>query len=262
METPKYPEENRDLARRMNEQVDRHPHPLIFASVHGSRLYGFDTPQSDRDIKGCHLLSLTRVIGLDQEDLVVTRKEERSPPVGIKTHDARKYFSLILNENGNVLEEILSPLTLKTTFVHDELKAVARKSINPRYYNHYTGMAKQILGRIEKEEKPDIKFALHMYRSLLTGLHLMKTGHLVAHLPTLNAQASLSHVDELMARRKDSPEYRNLDPREIELCGKEYDRLTQEMKEEALRSTMIGYPARKAHLNDLLIRIRKSGLPA
>ena len=110
------------------------------------------------------------------------------------------------------------------------------------------------------EDKPDIKFALHMYRYLLTGLHLMKTRQLVVHLPTLNAEALLSHVDELIARRKRSPEYRNLDPREIKFCGKEFDRLTGEIQKEASRSTMTGYPDGKTLLNDLLIRIRKSGL--
>ena len=244
----------------MKQHVDTHPHPLIFASVHGSRLYGFDTPQSDRDIKGCHLLSLDRVIGLDQEGLVITRKEEGIPPVGIETHDARKYFSLLLSNNGNVLEEILSPLALKTTTIHDELKLVARKLVSPNHSKHYMGIARQSLGRTQKEDKPDIKFALHMYRCLLTGLHLTKTRQLVVHLPTLNAEALLSHVDELIARRKGSHEYRNLDPEEIEFCGKEYDRLTGEIQKEASRSTMTGYPDGKALLNDLLIRIRKSGL--
>ena len=49
---------------RLQPVVGRHPHPLLFVTISGAHLYGFPSPDSDCDLRGVHLLSLERVIGL------------------------------------------------------------------------------------------------------------------------------------------------------------------------------------------------------
>ena len=46
------------------KQVERHPYPLLFATISGAHLYGFPSPDSDFDLRGVHLLPLTEVVGL------------------------------------------------------------------------------------------------------------------------------------------------------------------------------------------------------
>ena len=261
MKSTYYHEEETDLALRMSRHAESHPYPLVFASVHGSRLYGFDTSQSDRDIKGCHLLPLDTIIGLDQTNPRVEIREDETPPISLVTHDARKYFNLLLNHNAQILEEIFSPLTVRTTEAHEELRQIAQTHLTRRHSAHHLATARKLmLDRIERTDAPDIKFALHMYRCLLTGLHLMKTGEMEVHLPTLNTQANLAHIDELLARRQEGPEGKDLTRQEVQVCLREHNRLVGEIQHAAKNSPLPEQPPGPERLNDLLVRIRKSGL--
>jgi predicted nucleotidyltransferase len=57
------------------------------------------------------------------------------------THDARKFFSLLLKKNGYVLEQVLSPLVIRTTPAHTELKEIAVQSVTRHHAHHYLGFA-------------------------------------------------------------------------------------------------------------------------
>ena len=50
---------------RLLDEVARHPYPLIFATISGAHLYGFPSPDSDYDLRGCHVLPAREVVGLD-----------------------------------------------------------------------------------------------------------------------------------------------------------------------------------------------------
>ena len=83
--------ETAEMAHRMRLLVRKHPHALLFASVHGSKLHGFDTPDSDRDIRGCHVLPLEIVTGLAGGPESIRRKDDQGTPgVELATHDVKK----------------------------------------------------------------------------------------------------------------------------------------------------------------------------
>ena len=255
-----YSADDPDLTARIKTNLDVHPYPLLFASVHGSKLYGFDTPGSDRDIYGCHVIPLNQTISLDQGKSVITREDRQKPQISISTHDARKYFLLLLNTNANVLEQILSPLTIFTTPAHEELKTIARNCINQNHAECYLGIAANLLRhKILLKNDPDVKFGLHMYRALLTALHLMRAGELVTHLPTLNTTQNLVHVNDLIARRQENQGRNPMDHRDVSLCQTEHDRLAQEIREAKANSHLRSQPKGRDALNGLLIQIRKSG---
>src|SRR5438105_5002007 len=54
-----------DAEGRLRGEVARHPYPLVFATVSGAHLYGFPSPDSDYDLRGCHVLPAREVVGLD-----------------------------------------------------------------------------------------------------------------------------------------------------------------------------------------------------
>src|SRR5512135_2764142 len=103
----------------------QHPYPLMFATVSGAHLYGFPSPDSDYDLRGCHVLPLREVVGLDtgRETIEVSAKEG-SFELDLVTHDARKFFGLLLKKNGYVLEQVYSPLIVHTTPEHKELRVI------------------------------------------------------------------------------------------------------------------------------------------
>src|SRR5436190_24127588 len=85
--------------------LSEHPYPLLFATISGAHLYGFPSPDSDYDLRGVHLLPLTEVVGLKTGPETVEKSGVYDGlEIDLVTHDARKFFGLLLKKNGYVLE--------------------------------------------------------------------------------------------------------------------------------------------------------------
>jgi uncharacterized protein len=110
----------------LKKQVEEHPYPLIFATISGAHLYGFPSPDSDFDLRGVHVLPLKEVVGLQTGPETIEKSGDHDGlDIDLVTHDAKKFFGLLLKKNGYVLEQVLSPLVVHTTPDHGELKEIA-----------------------------------------------------------------------------------------------------------------------------------------
>src|SRR5215203_777412 len=184
-----------------------HPFPLVFATISGAHLYGFLSADSDYDLRGVHVLPLKDVVGLEIGRETIQVEEIRDElELDLVTHDAKKFFGLMLKKNGYVLEQLLSPLIVHTTTEHEELKALALDCITKHHAHHYLGFAVTQWKLFQKEDPPHVKPLLYVYRVLLTGIHLMRTGEVEANLVRLNETAKLPYVPELIARKLAGPE--------------------------------------------------------
>jgi predicted nucleotidyltransferase len=121
----------------VQQYVNDHSYPLVFATLSGAHLYGFPSPDSDYDIRGSHVLPLPDVVGLTTSNETVDRTQViDGVEVDIVTHDFRMFCNLLLRKNGNVLEQIFSPIVLHTTPEHEELKAIAQNCITRHHIYH------------------------------------------------------------------------------------------------------------------------------
>jgi uncharacterized protein len=241
----------------MMTHVKSHPFPLVFATISGAHLYGFPSPDSDFDLRGVHLLPLQTVLSLDDGQQTVEKEGIYDGlETDLVTHDAAKFFGLMLKRNGYVLEQLLSPLVVFTTPEHEELKSIAASCITRHHAHHYLGFAATQWRLFEKESPPRVKPLLYTFRVLLTGIHLMKTGEVQANLCILNGSAKLSYLDELIHRKQTGAEKGVLDTADMEFYRVEYDRLTKELELSYEESTLPEMPSGRAALNDLLVRLR------
>jgi len=242
---------------RLHRQIDSHPYPLLFATISGAHLYGFSSPDSDFDLRGAHLLPLKVVLGLHAADETVERSGIHDGlEIDLVTHDVRKFFGLMLHKNGYMLEQLFSPLVIQTTPEHAELKTIAAECITRRHAHHYLGFAKTQWGLFRKADPPHVKPLLYVYRVLLTGIHLMRTGVVEANLSRLNESARLPYIDELIARKTAGPEKGRLDQADLTFHEREYHRLVAELEQAAADSTLPEHATALPALNDLLVRIR------
>jgi predicted nucleotidyltransferase len=249
-----------DLDVRLSPVVGQQPYPLLFATVSGAHLYGFPSPDSDYDLRGVHVLPLRRVIGLDVgPETIEVSSQEDGLDLDLVTHDARKFFDLLLKKNGYVLEQLYSPLVVRTTPEREELKAVARGCLTRHHSHHYLGFARTQWGLFEKERPRRVKPLLYVYRVLLTGIHLMRTGEVEANLVRLNEVFRLPHVPELIARKVAGPEHSGLDKDDVAFHLREYERLQVELEDSARVSSLPEAPTARAALHDLLVRLRLAG---
>src|SRR3954462_12278671 len=96
------------LDARVESVVREQPYPLLFVTISGAHLYGFPSPDSDFDLRGVHLLPLEKVVGLNPGHETVEKSGIHDGlEIDLVTHDAKKFFGLLLKKNGYVLEQVL-----------------------------------------------------------------------------------------------------------------------------------------------------------
>ncbi len=242
---------------RVQLEVAAHPYPLVFATVSGAHLYGFPSPDSDVDLRGVHVLPLREVLGLDTGPETIESSHVREQlPVDLVTHDARKFFTLLLRRNGYVLEQLCSPLVVRTTREHEDLRALVPKLVTRHHAHHYLGFATTQWQLLEKERPPRVKPLLYVYRVLLTGIHLMRTGEVEANLLRLNEYFRLPYVPDLMARKVAGAEDATLEDADLGFHEREYHRLVSALEQARDTSALPEAPSARPALHHLLIRLR------
>jgi predicted nucleotidyltransferase len=186
-----------DLAPVVAEQPD----PVLFATVSGAHLYGFPSRDSDVDLRGVHLLPAADLVGLREPEETRSRMWVRGGvEMDLVTHDLRKFVRLMLRRNGYVLEQLLSPLVVHTTDAHRELAGLAPGVLTSHHAHHYRGFANTQSRLFEKTG--ELKPLLYTFRVLLTGVHLMRSREVQAHLPTLLEQVDApDYLPELIAAK-------------------------------------------------------------
>src|SRR5207249_5642688 len=188
---------------RLHRIVAAQPYPLLFATISGAHLYGFPSPDSDYDLRGAHVLPLEKVVGLEvRDETVEDSRVIEGLEMDIVSHDVRKFFNLLLKKNGYVLEQLYSPLVVHTMPEHAELKKIAKGCITKHHSHHYFGFAETQWKLFDKERPRRVKPLLYVYRVLLTGIHLMRTGVVNANLAELNEEPRLPYIADLIARKQ------------------------------------------------------------
>lgn len=245
---------------RLASIVATFPYPLLFATISGAHLYGFPSPDSDYDLRGVHILPAHEVVGLEVGPETIEFAEVRDGlDMDLVSHDARKFFELLLKKNGYVLEQLFSPLIVRSSPAHDELKAIAPGCITRYHAHHYLGFAQTQWRLFEKEEPRRVKPLLYVFRVLLTGIHLMHSGQVEANLLILNEHMALPYLPDLIARKLAGPEKGSLPDADVGFYRKEYERLLAELELAQSNSHLPEVPTGRAALHDLLVRLRLGG---
>jgi uncharacterized protein len=244
----------------LKKQVEQHPYPLIFTTISGAHLYGFPSPDSDFDLRGVHVLALKEVVGLQIGPETIEKSGVQDGlEIDLVTHDARKFFGLLLKKNGYVLEQVLSPLVVHTTPEHEELREIAAQCVTRHHAHHYLGFAETQWKLFEKENPPRVKPLLYVYRVLLTGIQLMETGLVEANLVRLNETAKLPYLDDLIQWKLGGTEKERMSEADLKFHRSEYERLRDKLQRAYEASDLPEAPRGSAALHDLLMRLRLGG---
>jgi predicted nucleotidyltransferase len=155
-----------------------------------------------------------------------------------------------------VLEQLYSPLVVVGGERHEELKTIARGCITRHHAFHYLGFAATQWRLFDKERPRRVKPLLYVYRVLLTGIHLVRTGEVQANLETLNQEFRLPQVPDLLARKRSGKEKQALEDADVGFHEGEYRRLVGLLEEAHKSSSLPEGPSAKAALHDLLLRLR------
>jgi uncharacterized protein len=254
---------NDDMQREVWGMVDREhlaevarkgPEP-IFATISGAHLYGFASRDSDVDLRGAFMLTARDLLGLHPPDETITIEDKTTIDLDWVAHDIRKFARLMTNHNGYVLEQLYSPLVVITTPAHEELLQIGKGCITRPTVRHYQGFARGRRHRLT-EPDPTVKHLLYAYRVLLTGIHLMQTGEVVANIQVLNERFRLSEIDDLVARKRTGAEKMALEERDHVKHGAVLDRLDQDLQTAHDQSHLPEAPTTAAELERFVVDLR------
>ncbi|WP_406448626.1 nucleotidyltransferase domain-containing protein [Streptomyces sp. NBC_00876] len=230
-------------------------HPLLFATVSGAHLYGFPSRDSDVDLRGVHLLPAEDLVGLREPEETCSRMwDSDGVEMDLVTHDLRKFVRLMLKPNGYVLEQLLSPLVVHTSALHAELVALAPDVLTRNHAHHYRGFAGtqwRLFGRTG-----ELKPLLYTFRALLTGIHLMRSGEVLAHLPSLLTRVPAPSYLPGLITAKAEAEHRGADGVDGAVAAADVESLHRVLDEAQAQS---GLPDRAGGfdaLHDLVVRAR------
>lgn len=227
------------------------PYPLVFATVSGAHLYGFPSADSDVDLRGVHVLPAREVVGLvtGPETLDATWTRD-GVEVDLVTHDLAKFCRLLLSRNGYVLEQLLSPLVVASSPVHEELVALAPACLTRHHAHHYLGFARtqwRLFGKTG-----ELKPLLYTFRVLATGIHLMRSAELRADLTQLYGYGP-AYLPDLVAAKREAEH--GAAP-VIASAAADVAEMTAELERAADGSALPGTASAHAALHDLVVRIR------
>lgn len=241
-----------------NQALDGVPLDFVFVTVSGSHLYGFPSADSDFDLRGSHLLPGAAFWGLSEpRETEEPNVDTEAGLVEIVSHDLRKFVRLLLKRNGYVLEQLTSPLVVRTSPTHAELLRLVSGVLTKNHYHHYQGFYRTERKDYDRSEPRSVKKLLYCYRVLMTGCVLLREGLVEANLQALNRRFGLRFLDELV---------------EIKAGGErvglasdaayvsELERLEAEMERAYGESQLPEEPSVRAELERLIVEVRGRGL--
>jgi predicted nucleotidyltransferase len=232
-------------------------HPL-FVTLSGAHLYGFPSPDSDYDLRGAHLGAIDDVFSLIPGKQTLEPKiETNGLEIEIVSHEIAKCLHLLTKPNGYVLEQIYSPLVILTTPEHEELKQLAKGIICRGLYHHYRGFLFSLRKLIEKEETRKVKRILYLYRVLMTGTYVLRTGVLEANILKLNEHFGLDSIPRLIDAKQ--LEWSSL-PQDMQVYWDELTLLEEEMAQAFENSSLPEEVSGVDELSAFLVRLRREQL--
>jgi uncharacterized protein len=248
------PKDELDLPGLAKWAADRVPNAL-FWTVSGSHLYGFSSSDSDIDLRGCFAAPLQELVGLKPPPETVEPKGHIARiEVEAVTHEIGKYLRLLCKHNGYVLEQIFSPLIVAGTDFLTQLRPLAKRCITRHCYHHYRGFVQTQRKLMDKEEVVRAKTLLYAYRVVMTGVHLLETGAVEAHLPTLNERFRMPFIPELI-ERKAAAETGTLPELDVAFHRAELDRWQQRL-DEAFAASKLPTDVPVEELHRFLVELR------
>ncbi len=213
-------EEIREFIESAVAQTDTRQQPRFYA-VTGSHVYGFDSPDSDIDVRGVHLASAEEYAYLQTpvEEITInmdgtTEEFEEYAEIDLRSYELKKFGSLLAKANYNVIELVFEAPTVMNgiPLEMDALEALIREYLPMNVPHAYLGMAKSNYYKYLDPEKskgydPQPKKFLYVYRGLLGAKYVLLYEDIEADIRTLATEVDGGDpqlVDELISHKREA----------------------------------------------------------
>lgn len=216
---------------------------VVYRCVTGSQAYGLAGEGSDVDRRGIYLPPADLQWSLYGVPEQLEKKETQEV-----YWEIRKFLTLLLKADPNVLECLYTPLVETCTPLAEELRENRARLLSKLMYRTYNGYTLSQFRRLEQDLRTTgelkWKHAMHLIRLLLAGITALESGEIAV-------RVAGEHRERLLAIRRGEVPWREVDAWRLDL-HRQFDAAFE-------RSSLPERPD-YAWVNRFLIRARRSAL--
>ncbi len=156
------------MKTKILEQFENGLEIPLFYCESGSRLWGMASPDSDFDVRGCHLLSKEQYFGFRKEPDTLSMMDGL---FDFESFSLDKLCQLLSKSNPNILEWLRSSIIYYNQMPDwDNFREEVLKNIDmAALYFHYLSLAKSHLILFESGKKNNYKTVFYAIRGLLSA---------------------------------------------------------------------------------------------
>lgn len=248
-----------ELLSKIKTKVNERKGRLLNMYISGSHLYGWESKDSDVDIRGCYILDKECFLGLKTpKDIIEINDVENTD---IVLFEIKKMTQLALKGNCNILEEINAPQLYKTAeFV--KLKQLINNAFGKTgIYNSYRGLAQFNYKKFILQGRNTVKKYLYVFRGLLAGINCLQTGIIQPNIIELNKKFKIKEVNKLVEIKRKGLENEELKEIDEGILDKLIKDLFDKLDEAYLKSKIPDIPSKEEieEINKFLINLRNRG---
>ena len=189
----------RSLGRFLHRQADGRK--LLVVAITGAHAYGYPHQDSPLVLLGIHVEPTESLVGLHRPHGMDNWVDEfEGHRLDYSSYEVGEALERLLRGDGTILERIMAPRQLIAGHDLSRLRGVARGAVSRRFHTHYRNFCRGVLDTWE-EKRPSLQHMLSIYRTALTGIHLLRAGKLELDLPKLAQEYGLT---DLPARVRES----------------------------------------------------------
>ena len=151
---------------------------VIYRCVVGSRAFGLDDENSDKDLRGIYLPPADiywSMFGVPEQ---LENKETEEC-----YWELRKFLILALKANPNILECLFTPLVEYASDLAEELLSMRKIFLSKLVYQTYNGYVMSQFKKLEQDLRSSgeirWKHAMHLIRLLLQGIEILREENLI-----------------------------------------------------------------------------------
>ena len=230
---------------------------LLNAYISGSHLYGFESKDSDVDIRGCFALKPRAFFGLKKPiDIIELGLVENND---IVLFELKKMIGLAIKGNCNIIEEMNAPQFYKTAD-YLKLKELVNNAFGKKgLYNSYRGMATFNYKKFILGGKSSAKKYLYVFRGLMAGIYVLQTGLVKPNLGELNKYFKIPEVDALLRLKKCGIEKEPCTDLDTGILDVKIKELFDKLDEAYMKSKMPEEPTREEidEIDSCMVSIRE-----
>ena len=164
----------KEIIQKKLEEIEKQEHVKIILAVEsGSRAWGFDSADSDYDVRFLYVREPEMYLKLDNiRDVIEWQLDE---VFDISGWDIKKALRLLYKSNPTLFEWINSPIVYKETKEGTELKDISRQYFDvKKSVMHYLNMSSTTFNNYLQEETIKLKKYFYALRPILAAKHALE----------------------------------------------------------------------------------------